>query len=404
MNNDALSVKEVAEKLKVTPQMIYNMIRKEDLPAFKVGKAVRILSEDLDAFVGRQKALMKAGKWTEAGAEAGAVKASGVFARVGSFWLYDVGFSFPIGSTLGVIGPSGSGKSLLLRALAGVVPMERGSLHIGMEAVGEHTLKKRRIGFVFQDYSLYPYLTSRGNIAFPRTIAREDRAFIDAEVNRVAARLKISQQYLERNVKALPEGIKQLVAIGRAEDRDASLFLMDEPLKHLDPALKREMRAFLSALRSESGVSTIYAFNDPEDAMALAEHILVLIHGRAVQCGTSQEVFDHPANPEVMQLMSTEGVNGLAVRVKGGKLEGWGLPAPVADGEWLYCFRPEEVEPGGPFRISVESSTVRDGNTRIVSGRLSDGSTARCVAPNGSGTEVAFTPTSPKFFPASGRP
>jgi multiple sugar transport system ATP-binding protein len=143
---------------------------------------------------------------------------------VGSFYLTDISFSFPIGSTLGVIGPSGSGKTLLLRTLAGIVSIENGSLHVGAEPVDKRIIKKRKIGFVFQDYSLYPNLSSRGNIAFPRVMGREDRAFIQAEVSRVASRLKISTEFLERNVKALPEGIKQLVAIGRAEDRDAALF------------------------------------------------------------------------------------------------------------------------------------------------------------------------------------
>ena len=400
MKIDSLSVKEVADRLKVTPQMVYNMIRKEDLPAFKVGNAVRLLVEDLVAYVERQKGLMRSVNRAEAEGEAGKVKASGVFARVGSFWLSDIDFSFPIGSTLGIIGASGSGKTLLLRALAGTVPMERGSLHIGSDPVDWRTLKNRKIGFVFQDYSLYPNLTSRGNIAFPRVMAREERAFIDAEVNRVAARLKISPEYLERNVKALPEGIKQLVAIGRAEDRNASIFLMDEPLKHLDPALKLEMRAFLNALRTEAGVTTIYAFNDPEDAMALAEFILVLVHGRVAQYGASREVFDRPASLQVMELMSTEGVNALEVEVKNGTVREWNIPAPVADGEWLCCFRPDEVEPGGPFRLAVELGKARDGATRIVTGRLRDGRQVRCLAPNGSETEIDFTPTAPKFFPA----
>jgi excisionase family DNA binding protein len=401
MEIESLSVKEVADRLKVTPQMVYNMIRKEDLPAFKVGNAVRILSQDLNSYVECQKAFFQARNHVEAKGEKEWVKASGVFARVGSFWLNDISFSFPIGSTLGIIGPSGSGKSLLLRTLAGIVPMEAGSLHISVELVDKRALKGRRIGFVFQDYSLYPNLTSWGNIAFPRTMGREDRDFINAEVTRVASRLKIPPQYLERNVKALPEGIKQLVAIGRAEDRDAAIFLMDEPLKHLDPSLKREMRAFLSALRKEAGVTTIYGFNDPEDAMSLAEHILVLMHGRAVQRGTAREVFERPISLPVMELLSVEGVNALRVAVKNGSIRALNIPVPLADGDWLYCFRPEEVEESdGPFRIKVESSTLKDGKSKIVTGKLQDGSEVRCVAPNRTGKEFAFKPTAPKYFRA----
>jgi multiple sugar transport system ATP-binding protein len=399
MEIESLSVKEVANRLKVTPQMVYNMIRREDLPAFKVGKAVRILSRDLDSYVECQKSLYAARNHVEATGEKGWVKASGIFARVGSFWLNDIGFSVPIGSTLGIIGPSGSGKSLLLRTLAGIVPAEAGSLHIGTELVDKRTLRGRRIGFVFQDYSLYPNLTSWGNIAFPRAIGREDREFINAEVTRVASRLKIPPQYLERNVKALPEGIKQLVAIGRAEDRDAAIFLMDEPLKHLDPGLRREMRAFLSALRKEAGVTTIYAFNDPEDAMSLSEYILVLLRGCAVQCGTAREVFERPISLPVMELLSMEGVNALRIEMKNGSMKGLNIRVPLADGDWLYCFRPEEVEESdGPFRIKVESSVMKDGNSKIVTGRLQDGSEVRCVAPNGARKEFTFTPTAPKYF------
>jgi ABC-type sugar transport system ATPase subunit len=159
------------------------------------------------------------------------------------------------------------------------------------------------------------------------------------------------------------------------------------------------MRAFLSALRKEAGVTTIYAFNDPEDALALSDHLLVLINGRAVQYGTSREVFDRPVNRQVMELLSIEGVNALKVEVKNGFISPWNMPAPVPDGEWMYCFRPEEVDSDGPFRMNIESGTLKDGKSRIVKGKLADGREVRCVVPNEIEAEFSFRPTSPKFFP-----
>jgi multiple sugar transport system ATP-binding protein len=400
MKDNAMTVKDVAGYLKLSPQMVYNMVRYEELPAFKVGHAVRILSGDLDLYVKNQKTLFKAKNSSIAtrGVE-NQVTVNHLCARQGSFKLVDIDFSLPFGASLGVLGPSGAGKTLLLRTLAGLVKPDLGTMFIGRERMDDAGPESRRIGYVFQDYALYP-MTSRENIAFPREIAGNARKIVDETVEKVAARLKIPKEYLDKESQILPKGIRQLVAIGRAENREASLFLMDEPLVHLDPAQRRQMRVFLAALRKEVGATTVYGFNDPEDALALSDYLMILIDGRATQYGPLEQVYEHPAGLREMEMLSLTGVNRLRVSVKGGRSSPWGIEAPVADGEWLCCFRPEEIELGeGPFRANVERIAPKTGSEGIAEARLDSGEALRLVLPLDSPKKLNFKPLSPRFFP-----
>lgn len=398
MERTALTVREVADCLKLPQRVINNLIRARALSAFKVGKAVRVLRTDLDSYIhDRQILYSSANAEREAVGAPGQVSARRVFSHLGAFQLLDIGFSLPIGKTLGIIGLSGSGKTLLLKTMAGLVKKDAGAFFIGLDRLDERLMG--RIGYVFQDYALYP-TSSRANIAFPREVAGEAHRLARAAVAEIAERLKLPAEYLDKRTGILPEGIKQLVAIGRAENRETGLFLMDEPLVHLDPAVRREMRAFLSALRAEYGATTIYAFNDPEDALALSDYLLVLMEGRVAQFGTAAEVYENPVNLCAMELLSLEGVNRLEVGVRAGKALPWGLDAPVPDGEWLLCFRPEEIEVGdGPFSAKVERIAPRNGSEGVADVRLDSGEPLRLVLPLESEGTIRFKPTSPHYFP-----
>lgn len=434
------TVKEVAAFLRVTPQAVYNMIKREEIAAFKVGSAVRVLAADLDAFVAAGKRALAAQLADFAAPPAGVVAVRKLRARFGPFVLDSIDFELPEGSSLGVVGPSGSGKTLLLKALAGLVPLEAGAIFHGPDRLDGTDPRDRRVGLVFQDYALYPTMDGGRNIGFPLETASEPRTGIDAEVLRIAAELGIGKDYLGKRIEALPEGIKQLVAIGRSRARPASrpvrLLLMDEPLIHLDARVREETRAFLKRLVSRIGATVVYAFNDAADALALSDYLLVVEEGKGVQFGRAEDVYARPASPSVMELLSADGVVALEASYSAGAatvlLPDGGpaaaLPAPLPDGSGAYegpcllCFRPEETEPapaaaGGDspprsFSALVERAAPWDGERAVATGRLlapgrtvpADGAPrASFLADYGEGGTVegvrGFQPKAPVAFP-----
>ncbi len=391
----ALTVKEVAAFLRITPQAVYNMIRREEIPAFKVGSAVRLLRADLNEYIERGKRLFAAQNAAYEAPAEGIIAARRLCARFGggrtasAFSLDAVSFEIPVGSTLGIVGPSGSGKTLLLKALAGLVPLEAGALFLGKRRLDGSDPRERRTGLVFQDYALYPMLDGAGNIAFPLRVGKAAKETIDPAVERIAAELGIDRDFLARQIEALPEGIKQLVAIGRAENkpagRDVELFLMDEPLIHLDARMREDTRAFLKRLVASIGATTIYAFNEAADALALSDRLLVLRDGRVAQFGTTDEVFRRPADVNVMELLSLNGVTALTGAYAAGTVDlaagaevaavpGTGT-APDYRGKVVVGFRPEETESArsgakGALTATIDRSVPYDGERVLAHGRL----------------------------------
>jgi multiple sugar transport system ATP-binding protein len=395
-----LTVKEVAAFLRITPQAVYNMIKREEIAAFKVGSAVRILRTDLDEFIERGKRLFAAQNAVYEAPADGTVAARRLCARFGgarsgkkaapTFALDAVSFEIPVGSTLGIVGPSGSGKTLLLKALAGLIPLDAGALFIGTKRLDLMDPRDRSTGLVFQDYALYPMLDGGGNIAFPLRLGKAAKESIDPAVERIAAELGIEREYLARQIEALPEGIKQLVAIGRAENkpvgRAVELFLMDEPLIHLDARMREDTRAFLKRLVASIGSTTIYAFNEAADALALSDRLLVLRDGGVVQFGLTPEVFRRPADANVMELLSLNGLTTLAGDYAEGavSLEAGDCVIPAQPGSAApdgyrgpvsVCFRPEETEVAEPkekgaLAATIDRSVPYDGERVLASGRL----------------------------------
>ncbi len=390
-----LTVKEVAAFLRITPQAVYNMIKREEIPAFKVGSAVRILRADLDVYIERGKRLFAAQNAAYEAPAEDTVAARRLCARFGggrtasAFSLDAVSFEIPVGSTLGIIGPSGSGKTLLLKALAGLIPLEAGALFLGKRRLDGMDPRERRTGLVFQDYALYPMLDGAGNIAFPLRVGKVAKETIESAVERIAAELGIDREFLARQIEALPEGIKQLVAIGRAENkpagRDVELFLMDEPLIHLDARMRDDTRAFLKRLVASIGATTMYAFNEAADALALSDRLLVLRDGRVVQFGTTDEVFKRPVDVGVMELLSLNGVTVLAGEYAAGRADlaagaevaavpGTGTAADYR-GKVAVGFRPEETESvragtRSALTATIDRSVPYDGERVLAHGRL----------------------------------
>lgn len=259
------------------------------------------------------------------------------------------------GSFFVLLGPSGAGKTTTLRVIAGLEQPDDGEVAFDGAPAGTATPAERDVAMVFQSYALYPKQTVAQNIASPLRARHVDSAEIDKRVEEVAALLRIDH-LLQRHPGQLSGGEQQRVALGRALVREPRAFLMDEPLTNLDVKLRVEMRAELTRLHRHVGRTFIYVSNDQAEAMAMADRIAVLDHGRIQQVGTPEEVYDRPVNRFVATFVGSSRMNLLACDVEGGELvgdDGWRMPAPAwsrgHDGRLELGIRPEDLSVDAPL-------------------------------------------------------
>ena len=227
--------------------------------------------------------------------------------------LHGVGLTVAAGETLVLFGPSGAGKTVLLRALAGLDPRSLGEVRIGGRDVSVEGPEERDVGFAFQNFALYPHMSARENIASPLRARKVGAAELDARVARVSEMLRISH-VLEQSPRALSNGQKQRTALARALVGEPKVLLLDDPLRNVDAKLRYEMRMELPRLLRRSGAASIYVTQDYREAMALGDRIAVMIDGRIVQCDDPEEVYDRPATVAVARLFGDPPVNLVACR------------------------------------------------------------------------------------------
>jgi len=212
------------------------------------------------------------------------------------------------GELVVLLGPSGCGKTTTLRMIAGLELATGGRVTMDGKDVTSSRPSARDVGFVFQFYALYPHLSARENIAFPLACAGLARAERAAAVERVAQRLGLVE-LLDRRPAQLSGGDQQRVALARAMVRKPAVYLMDEPLGTLDADLRLELCELIRAQQLELGVTTIYVTHDQEEALRLADRIVVMSAGRILQVGTPAEVYDHPASLFVARFVGSPGMN-----------------------------------------------------------------------------------------------
>jgi multiple sugar transport system ATP-binding protein len=216
-----------------------------------------------------------------------------------------------------IFGPAGAGKTTTLNLIAGIVAPNRGGIRIGGRDVDGLEPADRNVAMVFESYALYPQMTVYENMAFPLRSPkhRTSASDLDERVRRYAKVMKIDH-LLERSIQALSNGQRQRTALGRALVRQPDLFLLDEPLSHLDAKLRHSMRAELKEMRSQLGTTTVYVTHDYLEAMSLGDRIAVINQGRIQQVGTPKEVYFMPASVEVAQLFGDPEINVIDARVK----------------------------------------------------------------------------------------
>ena len=219
------------------------------------------------------------------------------------------------GEFMVLVGPSGCGKTTALRMVAGLEEISEGTVRIGERIVNDLTPRERDIAMVFQSYALYPHLSVYDNIAFSLRLHKVPKAEIDKRV-RDAARILDLEPFLKRKPKALSGGQRQRVAMGRAIVRQPSAFLMDEPLSNLDAKLRVQMRAEISELQRNLGVTTIYVTHDQVEAMTMGDRVAVMRKGELQQAAEPQELYDHPVNLFVAGFIGSPAMNMLEAKLQ----------------------------------------------------------------------------------------
>ena len=220
--------------------------------------------------------------------------------RFGDFTaLDDVSVEIPSGSLTALLGPSGSGKSTLLRVIAGLERPDGGSVEIdGRDATGLPP-QRRGVGFVFQHYAAFKHMTVRENVAFGLKVARRPKAEIKARVSELMELVQLPG-LADRYPAQLSGGQRQRMALARSLAVQPSVLLLDEPFGALDARVRKELRAWLRHLHDEVHVTTVFVTHDQEEAMEVADRIVVMNHGRVEQVGGPRDLYEHPANAFVM--------------------------------------------------------------------------------------------------------
>jgi sulfate transport system ATP-binding protein len=213
-----------------------------------------------------------------------------------------------------LLGPSGSGKTTLLRIIAGIDAPDRGSIRFGGADVTEVSIQKRRVGFVFQDYALFDHMTVADNIAFGLSVRGKPKSEIESRVRELLGRVQLDGLG-HRFPKQLSGGQRQRVALARALAPNPQLLLLDEPFGALDARVRAELRGWLRKLHDELHLTSVFVTHDQEEALEVADQIVVMNVGKLEQVGSPGEVFDRPASAFVMDFLG--GVNVLRGTVEG---------------------------------------------------------------------------------------
>ncbi len=328
----------------------------------------------------------------------------------------DVDLLIPDGRITVLVGPSGCGKTTTLRMIAGLEDASAGRILIGDRDVTRAEPKDRDLAMVFQNYALYPHMTAFENMAFALKARGTPEPEIRGRVERSAEMLGITD-LLGRRPKALSGGQQQRVAIGRAIVREPAAFLFDEPLSNLDAKLRVEMRTEILKLQRELGATILYVTHDQEEAMTLADRMVVMRAGSIAQQGSPREVYAAPAAEFVGTFVGSPPMNVLSGAVEGGVFRGAGVAIPVdgaAPGPARLGIRPEHLRPSGGHghgEVGAQVDVVEFvGSSGIVALHLADGTPLKALVPAdelgpfspGAATVVHIDPAHVHLFSADG--
>ena len=228
--------------------------------------------------------------------------------QFGSFVALDnVTLDIQPGQLVALLGPSGSGKTTLLRIIAGLETQDNGSLYFDSEDISHTSPRTRNVGFVFQHYALFRHMTVLQNVSFGLTVRRHKLGLSRQDIRDRALRLLEMVQLggLEgRYPSQLSGGQRQRVALARALAVDPKVLLLDEPFGALDAKVRKDLRKWLRLFHDEMGITTVFVTHDQEEALEIADEIVVMNHGKIEQVGTAQEILEQPASQFVQEFLT----------------------------------------------------------------------------------------------------
>ncbi|MGE0213223.1 MAG: sulfate/molybdate ABC transporter ATP-binding protein [Parvibaculaceae bacterium] len=264
--------------------------------------------------------------------------------------LKSVSLSVRPGELMALLGPSGSGKTTLLRIIAGLEWPEAGDVKFGSQSVLDLGARERSVGFVFQHYALFRHMTVFDNVAFGlRVRPRAQRPSRKEIAGRVLELLKLVQidWLATRYPSELSGGQRQRVALARALAIEPRVLLLDEPFGALDAKVRKELRRWLRRLNDRMKMTSLFVTHDQEEALEVADRVVVMSNGRIEQVGTPREVYERPANPFVFEFLGA--VNKLSCEVRAGRpdhssVDLSALPAAQGAGEGTAYVRPHDLD------------------------------------------------------------
>ena len=237
---------------------------------------------------------------------------SNINKQFGTFRALDnVDLRIESGELIALLGPSGSGKTTLLRIIAGLEHADTGAVYFGGVDVADTPLRERQIGFVFQHYALFKHMTVRENVGFGLSVRPRGKRPAQAEIRRRADEVLELVQLAglgDRYPHQLSGGQRQRVALARALAIEPKVLLLDEPFGALDAKVRKELRQWLRELHYKTGVTTIFVTHDQEEALELADRVVIMSRGAIAQAGTVDQVYEHPASPLVFDFLGSTNI------------------------------------------------------------------------------------------------
>ena len=276
------------------------------------------------------------------------VKISGITKQFDRFPALDnVSLDIRSGELIALLGPSGSGKTTLLRLIAGLENPTNGQVFFGDEDASHRTVQERNVGFVFQHYALFRHMTVAENIAFGLTVRPSSKRPPKAEIRKRVSNL-LDMVHLSGLEKRYPNqlsgGQRQRVALARAVAIEPKVLLLDEPFGALDAKVRKELRRWLREFHDRTGHTTVFVTHDQEEALELADRVVVMSQGKIEQVGTADDVYDTPNSPFVFSFIGES--SSVPVTIRDGQVLFQGESIGVreaGDGDGELFFRPQDV-------------------------------------------------------------
>ena len=265
----------------------------------------------------------------------------------------DVSFGIEQGKLIALLGPSGSGKTTILRMLAGLEHQDNGDIYIGGKLMNDVAVQDRGIGFVFQSYALFPYLTVYNNIAYGMKIRKKSRAEIDSKVEELLKLVGL-EGLGSRYPDQLSGGQRQRVAFARALATEPQVLLLDEPFAAIDAKVRKELRRWLKDMIRRVGITSIFVTHDQEEAVEVADELIITNRGKVEQVGTPIDIYRNPQTPFVAQFI---GESVILENYSYEKIKGF----ERMEGAEKAAIRPEFVKVLPAGKKAEHSSVVMDG-------------------------------------------